>query len=76
LKKYQEKDIIGSKPDKNRKPGEAGKSQKQLQWIEQEKTEQNAKRRAGNANTCKVYQSFKGRKKRRGAKVQFCESYK
>nr|GEU72525.1 putative ribonuclease H-like domain-containing protein [Tanacetum cinerariifolium] len=34
---YQEKNKIGSKPDKNRKRGEAGKSQKQLQWIEQEK---------------------------------------
>nr|GFA19468.1 hypothetical protein [Tanacetum cinerariifolium] len=31
LKKYQEKDKIGSKPDKNRKRGEAEKSQKQLQ---------------------------------------------
>nr|GEZ57562.1 hypothetical protein [Tanacetum cinerariifolium] len=31
LKKTQEKDKIGSKPDKNRKRGEAGKSQKQLQ---------------------------------------------
>nr|GEW23387.1 RNA-directed DNA polymerase, eukaryota, reverse transcriptase zinc-binding domain protein [Tanacetum cinerariifolium] len=31
LKKYQEKDKIGSKPDKNGKRGEAGKSLKQLQ---------------------------------------------
>nr|GFC16540.1 reverse transcriptase domain-containing protein [Tanacetum cinerariifolium] len=31
LKKDQEKDKIGSKPDKNGKRGEAGKSQKQLQ---------------------------------------------
>nr|GEV03702.1 hypothetical protein [Tanacetum cinerariifolium] len=31
LKKYQEKDKIGSKRDKNGKRGEAGKSQKQLQ---------------------------------------------
>nr|GFA52644.1 RNA-directed DNA polymerase, eukaryota [Tanacetum cinerariifolium]GFB31392.1 RNA-directed DNA polymerase, eukaryota [Tanacetum cinerariifolium] len=31
LKKTQEKDKIGSKPDKNRKRDEAGKSQKQLQ---------------------------------------------
>nr|GFA32393.1 hypothetical protein [Tanacetum cinerariifolium] len=30
VKEYQEKDKIGSKPDKNRKRGEAGKSQKQL----------------------------------------------
>nr|GFA54368.1 hypothetical protein [Tanacetum cinerariifolium] len=31
VKEYQEKDKIGSKPDKNEKRGEAGKSQKQLQ---------------------------------------------
>nr|GEX37647.1 hypothetical protein [Tanacetum cinerariifolium] len=31
------KDKIGSKPDKNEKRSEAGKSQKQLQWIEEEK---------------------------------------
>nr|GEZ72116.1 hypothetical protein [Tanacetum cinerariifolium] len=37
LKKAQEKDKIGSKPDKNGKRGEAGKSLKQLQWIEREK---------------------------------------
>nr|GFA39531.1 hypothetical protein [Tanacetum cinerariifolium] len=33
----QEKDKIGSKPDKNGKRGEAGKSQKQLQSVEKEK---------------------------------------
>nr|GEZ79560.1 hypothetical protein [Tanacetum cinerariifolium] len=31
VKEYQENDKIGSKPDKNGKRGEAGKSQKQLQ---------------------------------------------
>nr|GFC55800.1 hypothetical protein [Tanacetum cinerariifolium] len=31
LKKAEEKDKIRSKPDKNRKRGEAGKCQKQLQ---------------------------------------------
>nr|GEV87007.1 hypothetical protein [Tanacetum cinerariifolium] len=36
VKEYQEKDKIGSKPDKNRKRGEAGKSQKQLQLVEEE----------------------------------------
>nr|GEX08195.1 hypothetical protein [Tanacetum cinerariifolium] len=35
--KNQEKDKIGSKPDKKGKRGEAGKSLKQLQWVEQEK---------------------------------------
>nr|GEV86374.1 putative reverse transcriptase domain-containing protein [Tanacetum cinerariifolium] len=34
-----EKDKIGSKPDKNRKRGEAGKSQKQLQWIKVKRVE-------------------------------------
>nr|GEX79363.1 hypothetical protein [Tanacetum cinerariifolium] len=34
VKEYQEKDKIRSKPDKNRKRGEAEKSQKQLQEIE------------------------------------------
>nr|GEV69082.1 AP2/ERF domain-containing protein [Tanacetum cinerariifolium] len=37
VKEYQKKDKIGSKPDKNGKRGEAGKSQKQLQWIKKEK---------------------------------------
>nr|GEV24589.1 Gag-Pol polyprotein [Tanacetum cinerariifolium] len=31
VKEYQEKDKIGSKPNKNKKRGKAGKSQKQLQ---------------------------------------------
>nr|GEV69726.1 reverse transcriptase domain-containing protein [Tanacetum cinerariifolium] len=33
VKEYQKKDKIRSKPDKNRKRGEAGKSQKQLQLV-------------------------------------------
>nr|GEX07017.1 transmembrane protein 18 [Tanacetum cinerariifolium] len=37
VKENQEKDKIGSKPDKNGKRGEARKSQKQLQSIEKEK---------------------------------------
>nr|GEY26598.1 hypothetical protein [Tanacetum cinerariifolium] len=37
VKDKQEKDEIGSKPDKNRRRGEAGRSQKQLQWIKKEK---------------------------------------
>nr|GEV31645.1 UBN2 domain-containing protein [Tanacetum cinerariifolium] len=36
-KENQEKNKIGSKPNKNRKRDEAGKSLKQLQWAEQEK---------------------------------------
>nr|GFA05824.1 hypothetical protein [Tanacetum cinerariifolium] len=37
LKENQEKDKIGSKLDKNGKRGEARKSLKQLQWVEEEK---------------------------------------
>nr|GEZ39716.1 hypothetical protein [Tanacetum cinerariifolium] len=37
VKEYQEKDKIRSKPDKNEKRGEAEKSQKQLQSVEEEK---------------------------------------
>nr|GEV13618.1 hypothetical protein [Tanacetum cinerariifolium] len=37
VKEYQEKDKIESKPDKNEKRGEAGKSQKQLQSVEEVK---------------------------------------
>nr|GEY24026.1 hypothetical protein [Tanacetum cinerariifolium] len=37
VKEYQENDKIISKPDKNGKRGEAGKSQKQLQSVEEEK---------------------------------------
>nr|GEV01529.1 hypothetical protein [Tanacetum cinerariifolium] len=37
------KDKIGSKPNKNGKRGEAGKSQKQLQWIEEEKLKKTQK---------------------------------
>nr|GEZ23343.1 hypothetical protein [Tanacetum cinerariifolium] len=36
VKENQEKDKIGSKPDKNGKRGEAGKSLKQLQWGDEE----------------------------------------
>nr|GFB84651.1 hypothetical protein [Tanacetum cinerariifolium] len=37
VKEYQEKDKIRSKPNKNGKHNEAGKSQKQLQWIKKVK---------------------------------------
>nr|GFB50404.1 hypothetical protein [Tanacetum cinerariifolium] len=44
VKEYQKKDKIRSKPDKNGKRGEAGKSQKQLQWKEEEKLNKTQKR--------------------------------
>nr|GFA70774.1 hypothetical protein [Tanacetum cinerariifolium] len=43
IKENQEKDKIGSKPDKNGKRGEAGKSQKQLQLKEEEKPKKTKK---------------------------------
>nr|GEU99228.1 reverse transcriptase domain-containing protein [Tanacetum cinerariifolium] len=43
VKEKQEKDKIGSKPDKNEKRGEAGKSLKQLQWIKEEKPKKTQK---------------------------------
>nr|GEZ50797.1 hypothetical protein [Tanacetum cinerariifolium] len=43
VKEYQKKDKLGLKPDKNRKRGEAEKSQKQLQWIKQEKLKKTQK---------------------------------
>nr|GEV28113.1 reverse transcriptase [Tanacetum cinerariifolium] len=47
VKEYQEKDKIGSKPDKNGKRGEVGKSQKQLQSVEQEKLKKTQKEGEG-----------------------------
>nr|GFB34539.1 hypothetical protein [Tanacetum cinerariifolium] len=60
VKEYQEKDKIGSKPDKNGKRGEAGKSQKQLQWIEEEKLKKMQKE----GPEMQTHASFKGGKKR------------
>nr|GFA24721.1 reverse transcriptase domain-containing protein [Tanacetum cinerariifolium] len=69
VKENSKKGKIRSKPDKNGKRGEAGKSQKQLQWIEEETLKKTQKRRAG-----KTHSSFKERKKKEGLKLQFCES--
>nr|GEZ10995.1 hypothetical protein [Tanacetum cinerariifolium] len=43
VKENQEKDKIGSKPDKNGKRVKVGKSLKQLQWIKEEKPEKTQK---------------------------------
>nr|GEV98983.1 putative reverse transcriptase domain-containing protein [Tanacetum cinerariifolium] len=72
VKGNQEKDKIGSKPDKNGKRGEAGKSQKQLQSRKKEKTEENAKRRAKSAKSYKLYK----RKKKERAKFAITSKYK
>nr|GFB21316.1 ribonuclease H-like domain-containing protein [Tanacetum cinerariifolium] len=49
VKDKQEKDEIGSNPDKNGRRGEAGRSQKQLQWIKKEKLKKMQKKRSKNA---------------------------
>nr|GEW74278.1 hypothetical protein [Tanacetum cinerariifolium] len=60
------KDKIGSKPEKNRKRGEAGKSQKKLQWIEEEKLKKMQKE----GPEMQTHASFKERKKIEGSAKQ------
>nr|GEX91055.1 hypothetical protein [Tanacetum cinerariifolium] len=60
VKEYQEKDKIESKPDKNEKRGEAGKSQKQLQSVEEEKLNKIQKE----GPKMQTYSSFIERKKK------------
>nr|GEY43731.1 hypothetical protein [Tanacetum cinerariifolium] len=67
VKEYQEKDKIESKLDKNRKRGEAGKSQKQLQWIEEEKLKKMQKE----GPEMQTHASFKGGKKRISTRFAF-----
>nr|GEY17625.1 hypothetical protein [Tanacetum cinerariifolium] len=67
VKEYQEKDKIESKQDKNRKRGEAGKSQKQLQWIEKEKLKKMQKE----GPEMQTHASFKGGKKRISTRFAF-----
>nr|GEZ70460.1 RNA-directed DNA polymerase, eukaryota [Tanacetum cinerariifolium] len=62
VKEYQENDKIGSKPDKNEKRDEVEKSQKQLQWIKEEKLKKCKKK----GQICKVYQSFNKERKEQG----------
>nr|GEW36030.1 hypothetical protein [Tanacetum cinerariifolium] len=59
VKEYQEKDKIESKPNKNGKRGEAKKSQKQLQWIKEEKLKKTQKE----GSEMQTHASFKRRKK-------------
>nr|GEV88421.1 hypothetical protein [Tanacetum cinerariifolium] len=73
VKENQEKDKIGSKPDKNGKRGEAGKSLKQLQLKEEEKPKK-AKKMAKNAYTDQKLLNFKEKKKRKWPKVKFLQS--
>nr|GEX47077.1 zinc finger, CCHC-type, retrotransposon Gag domain protein [Tanacetum cinerariifolium] len=70
VKENQEKDKIGSKPDKNRKRGEAWKSQKQIQSIKQEKLKKIQVEGPHLQNPT----SFIDRRKEKGLKLQFTES--
>nr|GEX06682.1 hypothetical protein [Tanacetum cinerariifolium] len=71
VKENSKKDKIGSKPVKNGKRGEARKSQKQLQWTEEEKLKKTQKEGPKMQSLPKFYE----RKKKEGLKLQFCESY-
>nr|GEY59484.1 hypothetical protein [Tanacetum cinerariifolium] len=70
LKKNPKKDKIGSKPDKNGKRGEAKKSQKQLQWIEEEKLEKTQKE----GPEMQIIQALFKKFQVQGLKMQFPES--
>nr|GEX29388.1 hypothetical protein [Tanacetum cinerariifolium] len=73
VKENQEKDKIGSKLDKNRKRVEAGKSLKQLQWVEEEKLNKTQK----NGRKCKRSQKlFKYLKKEEKKGVKSANSRK
>nr|GFA95806.1 hypothetical protein [Tanacetum cinerariifolium] len=65
VKEKQEKEKIGSKPDKNGKRGEAGKSQKQLQLIEKEKLNKTQKEWPETQTHSKAIQVLKERIKER-----------
>nr|GEZ72231.1 hypothetical protein [Tanacetum cinerariifolium] len=66
VKENQEKDKIGSKPDKNGKRGEAGKSQKQLQLIEEEKLKKTQKEGPKMQTHAKSIQALKKERKEEG----------
>nr|GEU30161.1 sodium transporter HKT1-like [Tanacetum cinerariifolium] len=65
VKEYQEKDKIRSKPDKNRKRGEAGKRLKQLQWIKREKPKKTQKEWSKTQTRSQVIQVLKKERKER-----------
>nr|GFA72099.1 hypothetical protein [Tanacetum cinerariifolium] len=69
VKENQEKDKIGSKPDKNGKRVEARKSLKQLQLKEEEKTKKTKKEWPKTHTRIKSYASLKKRRKEKG---HFC----
>nr|GFC99712.1 hypothetical protein [Tanacetum cinerariifolium] len=70
VKEYQEKDKIGSKPDKNEKRGKAKKSLKQFQWIKEEKLKKKQKEWSKTHTRSNSYSNFKRKKKRKGPEMQ------
>nr|GFA78627.1 hypothetical protein [Tanacetum cinerariifolium] len=58
VKEYQEKDKIGSKPDKNGKRDEAEKSLKQLQWTKEEKPKKTQKEWSKTQTRSKSYSNI------------------
>nr|GEW76717.1 reverse transcriptase domain-containing protein [Tanacetum cinerariifolium] len=74
VKENQEKDKIGSKPDKNGKRGKAEKSLKQLQWVEKEKPKNTQKEWSKTHTRSKSYSNFKRKKKRKGPEMQYQET--
>nr|GFB71478.1 hypothetical protein [Tanacetum cinerariifolium] len=73
VKEKQEKDKIGSKPDKNGKRGEAGKILKQMQLKEEEKPKKTKKEWPKTHTQIKSYATLKKRRKEKGHK---CNSSK
>nr|GEV83087.1 reverse transcriptase domain-containing protein [Tanacetum cinerariifolium] len=70
VKEYQKKDKIGSKTDKNGKRDEAGKSQKQLQSVEEVKLKKTQKEMPNLQSLPKYIKE----RRRKGLEVQFAES--
>nr|GFA37166.1 hypothetical protein [Tanacetum cinerariifolium] len=73
VKENQEKDKIGSKPDKNGKRGEARKSLKKLQLKEEEKLKKTKKEWPKTRTRIKSYLTLKKRRKEKG---HICNSSK
>nr|GFA92299.1 reverse transcriptase domain-containing protein [Tanacetum cinerariifolium] len=71
VKENHKKDKIESKPDKNGKRVEAGKSLKQLQWVEEEKLNKTQKEWPETQTQSKAIQVFKERRKEKGQKCKF-----
>nr|GEU87888.1 reverse transcriptase domain-containing protein [Tanacetum cinerariifolium] len=72
VKENSKKDKIRSKPNKNGKRGEAEKSQKQLQWIEEEKLKKLQKE----GLKMQIIQALFKKFQVQGLNLQFDESYK